>query len=181
MYTKIEQAIIFATNAHHNQKRKNLNIDFIVHPYTVANMLISINMDEETIITGLLHDVIEDTKYTYDGIKKIFGKQIADNVLNVSEDTSIENWRERKEKFLEKINTLNNNLLCLELADKLHNLLSENINYQNHELFKNSKTTFENNKWFYTKVYEIAISKGINNLLTERYLHTLERYFNYEK
>lgn len=69
---RLDYAILFATKAHDGQRRKTDNVDMIFHPFTVGMILQRAGMNEDTVIAGILHDVVEDTKYTINDIEKIF-------------------------------------------------------------------------------------------------------------
>ena len=60
---KIEYAIYYATRAHKNQKRKIEDVDMIFHPFTVGMILQRNGCDEDIVAAGILHDVVEYTKY----------------------------------------------------------------------------------------------------------------------
>ena len=77
------EAFKFAFNAHKSQKRID-GEPYIVHPLEVAYILSEMNLDVNTIIGGLLHDVIEDTEFTYSDITSIFGEEVAILVEGVS-------------------------------------------------------------------------------------------------
>src|SRR5690554_2097403 len=79
----IKKACEFADKAHDGQLR-NSGEKYIIHPLHVALILSELNMDTPTIVAGLLHDVIEDTDYSYDDVASIFGKEIADLVDGVT-------------------------------------------------------------------------------------------------
>ena len=84
----LDYAIYFATRAHNGQKRKSdKDVDMIFHPFTVGMMLQRSGASEEAVIAGILHDVVEDTRYTINDIKEEFGDDIAKVVLEVSEKT----------------------------------------------------------------------------------------------
>lgn len=100
MYSNEEKAIRFVIKAFENKRRIKEDIDMSFHSITVGFMLKNIGCNETIVISGLLHDIIEDTEYDYDYIKKAFGKEIADNVLAVSEDKTILDWKKRY--FFEK-------------------------------------------------------------------------------
>ena len=99
---KLDYAILFATKAHDGQRRKTDNVDMIFHPFTVGMLLQKSGMSEETVIAGILHDVVEDTKYTIEDIEKIFGTNVKNIVEEVTENKKLE-WKERKKEAIEKI------------------------------------------------------------------------------
>ena len=74
--SKIISAYEFAENAHKGQKRSS-GQDYIIHPLTVAYILLEFSMDTDTICAALLHDVVEDTPATLDDLKKHFGQDVA--------------------------------------------------------------------------------------------------------
>ena len=108
MYTQEEKAIKFVIKAFEGQKRIKEDISLSAHSITVGFMLKNIGCDQITVTSGFLHDIIEDTNYDYTYIKENFGEEVANNVIQVSEDMNIPNWKERKEKFI--LNLYNRNL-----------------------------------------------------------------------
>ena len=68
----LNKAYNFALEAHQHQKREE-GVPYIIHPVAVAKILTDLKLDSATITTGLLHDTIEDTKVTYESVKKEFG------------------------------------------------------------------------------------------------------------
>lgn len=80
---KIKRAFEFAFEAHKDAERDSKE-PYIVHPVAVANILAIMHTDVSTICAGLLHDVIEDTPYTYEDIRRRFGKDVAEIVLGVT-------------------------------------------------------------------------------------------------
>ena len=179
MYNLEEQAIRFVTKAFENKKRIKENINLSFHSISVGFMLKNIGCEEEIVLTGLLHDIIEDTDYNYDYILNNYGKAVADNVLAVSEDMNIKDWRERKINFIDNLATKNNNVILVEVADKLHNLLSD------YDLWKangNSalatlNTSYEDNKWYYLEMKKLFNSKLESNSLLDRYNEICRIYF----
>ncbi len=125
--TMVERAYELAKAAHREQKRKS-GEPYLIHPVCVAIILAQIDMDEETIIGGLLHDVVEDTKYTLRDIKEIFGDEIAllvDGVTKLTQlsysadklDVQAENLRKM---FLAMAKDIR--VVIIKLADRLHNM-----------------------------------------------------------
>ena len=74
--SKILSAYQLAEKAHAGQKRSS-GEPYIIHPLAVADILLDLGMDTDTICVGLLHDVVEDTEYTLDDIRKKFGQDVA--------------------------------------------------------------------------------------------------------
>ena len=87
----INKAYCYAEKYHAGQKRESGD-DYIIHPLTVAFILSTMHADADTICAALLHDVVEDTKATYNDIKKNFGDEIAflvDGVTKLSKPVDL--------------------------------------------------------------------------------------------
>lgn len=84
----IDKAYNVAKDAHKNQKRKS-GEPYIIHPICVAIILAELNMDAQTLAAALMHDVIEDTAYSYEDLEKMFGKEIANLVDGVTKLTKL--------------------------------------------------------------------------------------------
>lgn len=160
MYTDLEKAIQFSFVAHANQKRRNKNIEFVIHPVSVGMMVKDAGCSDEYVISAILHDVIEDTSFTYEDIKKEFGEKIANDVLLLSENQDIDDYIERKTDFLNKLKNCDENILIVECADKLHNLLFD-YEIDPSIIDKHSSGM----KWFYSEIYKIVSSKCSNKLV----------------
>ena len=136
MYELEEEIVHFVFSAFDGLRRAKENIDSSFHSIMVGIMLKNVGCDEETVYIGYLHDIIEDTKYTYDDLLKKYGKSIADGVMLLSEDKSIIDYVERKKLFIKQLEKANDNIIIIEIADKLQNLISDSLdNY--------SELTFE--------------------------------------
>ncbi len=122
----IEKGYKFALEAHKDQVRQS-GEPYIIHPIAVACKLIEFGMDTPSVVAGLLHDVIEDTPYTYDDIAKTFGKEIAnltDGVTKLGkipfssrEEQQAENLRKMLMAMSEDIR-----VIIIKFADRMHNL-----------------------------------------------------------
>ena len=122
----LNKAYQFAIKAHKNQKRMSGDA-YVNHPLAVANILTDLRLDSATIVTGLLHDTIEDTKATYDLVLKEFGKEVADLVDGVTKISALENTaaeNSRAENFRKLILATSKDIrvLLVKIADRLHNM-----------------------------------------------------------
>ena len=123
----IKKAYELAKEAHKDQRRKS-GEPYLIHPVCVAIILAQIDMDEETIVGGLLHDVVEDTKYTVEDITEMFSEEIAllvDGVtkltqLNYSADKLDVQAENLRKMFLAMAKDIR--VIIIKLADRLHNM-----------------------------------------------------------
>lgn len=128
----IERAIAFARKKHLGQFRKS-GEPYIIHPIATAEILLSWKMDVKTIITGILHDVLEDTKTEEEEIKKVFGDDVLNLVKYVTKvsllskenrkDKSIKSEDEQQyivQVFLSMSKDIRG--MIVKLADRLHNM-----------------------------------------------------------
>jgi len=131
----IIEAYNFAEIAHKGQKRKSGH-DFIIHPVEVASHLARLELDPTVIIAGLLHDVIEDTKFKSKDIEDKFGKDVSGIVtsltkLTADENTLIENLDQKNmRRFLVSV-AKDVRVMIIKLADRLHNV--ETLKYLEEE------------------------------------------------
>jgi len=122
----LSKAYNFALEAHKNQKRIS-GLPYIVHPIAVADILVELKLDSATIITGLLHDTIEDTKATYEVVLKEFGKEVADLVNGVTKISALEEKAaesSQAENFRKLILATSKDIrvLLVKLADRLQKM-----------------------------------------------------------
>lgn len=112
------KAYEFAKEAHKGQFRESKE-PYIIHPVNVTINLAKFKADGATLVAGMLHDVVEDTKYTIEDIEKEFGKDIASLVMGASEKDKSLSWEERKQHTIDetKILPLRNKLVIC--ADKI--------------------------------------------------------------
>ncbi|MCO4321065.1 bifunctional GTP diphosphokinase/guanosine-3',5'-bis pyrophosphate 3'-pyrophosphohydrolase [Aliidiomarina quisquiliarum] len=124
--SRVERAFQVAFQAHDGQKRAS-GEPYITHPVAVAAMLADMRLDHETIMSALLHDVIEDTPVTGEDLAEEFGSTVAELVEGVSkldklqfdskEEAQIENYRKMIMAMVQDIR-----VILIKLADRTHNM-----------------------------------------------------------
>ena len=144
---KVNKAFSFALEAHQNQKRDE-GVPYIIHPVAVAKILTDLKLDSATITTGLLHDTIEDTKVTYESVKKEFGEEVANLVEGVTKISALENKASsdsKAENFRKLILATSKDIrvLLVKLADRLHNMRTIQFLKDKDKSIRKAKETME--------------------------------------
>ena len=122
----IQKAYQFADDAHKGQKRSSGD-PYMIHPTSVAQTLANLHLDIPSIVTGLLHDTVEDTPATLPQIEKEFGKDIAelvDGVTKLSQMTFKTSEEKQAENFRKMILAMAKDIrvILVKLADRLNNM-----------------------------------------------------------
>lgn len=123
-----ERALQFAARAHRQQVRKGTDIPYITHVVHVSVVLLRYGFDEDVVIAGLLHDVVEDCGVAPQELEGLFGANVARLVEAVSERKGIggveRSWEERKTEALAHLRRGDSAIAALKAADALHNIHS---------------------------------------------------------
>jgi GTP diphosphokinase / guanosine-3',5'-bis(diphosphate) 3'-diphosphatase len=123
----IKKAYVYSAKVHQGQIRKT-GEPYLIHPLEVAGLLAELKLDESSVVTGLLHDTIEDTLATKEEIAELFGGEIAELVdgvtklsqfsaANTQEEKQAENFRKMVVAMAKDIR-----VLLVKLADRTHNM-----------------------------------------------------------
>lgn len=125
--SEIQKAYDVAKEAHGDQRRRSGEL-YITHPVEVAIILAELEMDKETIIAGLLHDVVEDTDTTLESLKNQFNEEVAELVDGVTKLTQIKYSADKIEVQAENLRKMflamakDIRVIIIKLADRLHNM-----------------------------------------------------------
>ena len=137
-------AYFLAKNAHKNQFRRS-GAPYIEHPVQIAYIASQLNLDATTIIACLLHDVIEDTPYTYKDIEAFFGPNVAELVDGVTKLKQIQ-YNTREEQQVENLRKMffamskDIRVVVIKLIDRLHNMRTLNFMPQHKQLLISKET-----------------------------------------
>lgn len=123
---RIARAVVYAAQCHAGQFRKGTTIPYIVHPCAVALRLQRYGAEEDVIIAGLLHDVVEDAGVALEDLRREFGDRVAELVAKVSEQKrSVEGeipWETRKRDALARLQVAGASAALIKAADVVDNI-----------------------------------------------------------
>jgi guanosine-3',5'-bis(diphosphate) 3'-pyrophosphohydrolase len=123
----IKKAYVYSAKVHQGQIRKS-GEPYLVHPLEVAGILADLRLDEASIVTGMLHDTIEDTLATREEIAELFGEEVAELVEGVTKLSQFSPGNTKEEKQAENFRKMvvamakDIRVLLVKLADRTHNL-----------------------------------------------------------
>ena len=153
----LDTAIYFTVKAHSGVERRGKGFPYIVHPMEAMAIVATYTNDQEMLAAAALHDVVEDTNYTEEDIRKEFGDRVAKLVasesdLVVNDKPESDSWVERKKFAIERLKGLDRDAKIVAMGDKLSNARAMLQDYQNmgEELWSKFHVTDPKlHKWHY--------------------------------
>lgn len=161
IYTaRFDAALAYATDLHRDQGRKGSGIPYLSHLLSVAAFVMEDGGSEDEVIAALLHDAIEDRPrggQTELEIQERFGASVYDMVaamtdsLGEGDERDASTWRERKERYLERLPRKETHVLRVAAADKLHNALSilRDLEHVGDDVWDRFNASKEEQLWYY--------------------------------
>lgn len=180
---RFEEALIFATQLHAEQRRKGSDVPYIAHLLAVASIVLENGGNEDEAIAGLLHDAIEDQggMATREEIRRRFGDTVVD-IVNGCTDADVmpkPPWRVRKEEYIEHLRVASPSVRLVSAADKLHNARAVLGDYRElgEMLWRRFHGGREGTLWYYRSVTDALRQGGTSPLIEEleRVVSELER------
>lgn len=171
----IEKATRIAVEVHEGQRRKGDDLPFIVHPVMVALKLAKYNFPDKVIAAALAHDILEETEYPEEKMRKELGEEVAEIVKAVTNEDNPD-WEEKKKKYVESVRNGSEDAKAVSVADKIHNLESLLIAYaeQGPAIWKKFNRGKEQKMWFEKKVLKM-LKDTWQHPLIEEYEYLLEQ------
>ena len=122
----LDRAIIFAVKAHAGTERRGKGFPYIVHPIEAVEIVATMTPDQELLAAAALHDVVEDTPFTAEDIRREFGQRVASLVAAESdvvvEGPEKDSWRFRKQAAIDRLARASRDAKMVALGDKLSNM-----------------------------------------------------------
>lgn len=165
---KFEEAMIYASHVHAGQKRKGIETPYITHLLAVSAIVGENGGTENEAVAALLHDAPEDQggKERLEDIRARFGDEVAEIVAGCSDtfETPKPEWKERKERYIERIREDSNSVRLVSAADKLHNARSVLSDYRKlgGTLWERFNGGREGTLWYYGALVEAFRETGTN-------------------
>lgn len=161
----IEKASALALVAHADQRRKEEDVPYMVHPIAVALILAQYGFDETVCAAALVHDVLEDTTVTPEELEERLGAEVADLVLCVTHDSSL-SWKQKKQGYIDTLRGAPEKAKAIATADKIANIRSLIAAYE-----KNGPTIWE--QFNASKKDKLWFEESMLTMLKENWEHPL--------
>jgi (p)ppGpp synthase/HD superfamily hydrolase len=162
---RLERALRWSAVCHSGQTRKGSDTPYFAHAVAVAMILDRAGFDEDVVIAGLLHDVVEDTSATIDDVEEQFGPAVTEMVRACSEvklDAQGQKrpWIDRKRDHLAALSSVDDWTRAVILADKLHNLTSIDVDLEDgRPVWEKFNADRSQVLWYYGAAIEVCASE----------------------
>lgn len=170
------EAVRYTSRAHANQTRKGGNISYMSHLLGVSSLIIEAGGDEDQAIAGLLHDVVEDQGglWRLAEVRTVFGDRVADIVLGCSDSLDDDEdgfwpiYWERKQRYLDRLETEPAELVMVSIADKVHNsrALVTDLQAYGIEVFNKFHGSPREIIHYYRECFRIGVKAEVSHVLT---------------
>jgi (p)ppGpp synthase/HD superfamily hydrolase len=172
----IEKAVKIAVDAHWEQKDKEDNLPYIIHPIMVAVKLVNYNFSDEIVAAALIHEVLQETKFPEKILRQELGDPVVEIVKTVSHDKTLP-WDESKKKYIESVRNGCVGAKAVAVADEIHNLETLLLAYEEHgpvmwRIFSRNK---EKKLWFENEMLKM-IKETWDHPLIENYEYMVKRF-----
>ncbi|AKK05767.1 HD domain [Corynebacterium mustelae] len=179
MSDRLFHAINVAAVAHDGQYRKGSAVPYFSHICGVLFVLAQLSTDEDVLVAGVLHDVIEDApeKTSLAEIEAEFGGRVAQLVAAVTKDEALADWQDRANAYISMIENADSDVACIVLADKFHNLHSILADHAKcgERLWERFNSTKQQQQWWYAQVLQVLKSKLDPNPMLDEYERLVAR------
>ena len=171
--SRFDEAFLFAHEAHRDQLRKKTNRPYISHLMGVASLVLQYGGDEEQAIAALLHDVVEDCGGAprLAEIRAKFGERVARMVDGCTDSDAVPKppWRERKERYIERVRSEEDEVLLVSAADKLYNMreILMDLRELGPGVWERFKGRREGSLWYYHGLIEAIRGRVPRALIAE--------------
>jgi (p)ppGpp synthase/HD superfamily hydrolase len=170
---RFERALVFASELHRTQKRKQTRIPYVSHLLAVASLVLEHGGTEDEAIAALLHDAIEDQggDRARRAIRRRFGQKVVDIVDGCTDAEVIPKppWKERKEAYVRHLEGASKSIRLVSAADKLHNARSILADYRLHgdRVWRRFTKGKEHQLWYYQALLKAFTAHGRTPLVDE--------------
>jgi (p)ppGpp synthase/HD superfamily hydrolase len=170
---RFQDALLFATQLHANQKRKGSATPYIAHLLGVTALVLEAGGDEDQAITALLHDAVEDQggMQTLEVIRSRFGERVARIVEGCTDayQTPKPPWKKRKKEYIQHLGSMPADVRLVSLADKLHNAraILADLRSQGGQTWNKFNGGKDGTLWYYCTLRDIFLAYGDGPLADE--------------
>jgi GTP pyrophosphokinase len=169
---RFEQAVCLAMELHREQRRKGTSIPYASHLLAVTSLVLEAGANEDEAIAAVLHDSVEDCgAELLPTLRERFGEAVADIVAGCTDSQVVPRppWRERKESYLQHLQTATPSMLLVTSADKLHNARCILLDYRKHgeALWSRFAGGREGVLWYYGALVDALSALAPSTLVDE--------------